>query len=96
EVLRNSVLSKPADVYSIGVLLWQMVTGSRPWAGLSHLQVSVEVGTHMRQLQWPTWVHGGVRLLGQRCMSPRPEERPTAAQMQAELAELLRQVPQYG
>ncbi|GIL61223.1 hypothetical protein Vafri_15628 [Volvox africanus] len=96
EVLRDSALSKPADVYSIGVLLWQMVTGSRPWAGLSHLQVSVEVGTNMRQLQWPSWVHSGVRLLGQRCLSPKPDERPTAAQMQAELAELMRQVPQYG
>ncbi len=90
------MLSKAADVYSIGVLLWQMVTGSRPWAGLSHLQVSVEVGTNQRCLQWPAWVHSGVRLLGQRCMSPRPEDRPTAAQMLAELRELGKQVPQYG
>ncbi|GFR49160.1 hypothetical protein Agub_g11180 [Astrephomene gubernaculifera] len=96
EVLRESALSKPGDVYSVGVLLWQMVTCSRPWAGLSHLQVSVEVGQKQRCLQWPGWVHGGVRALGQRCMSPRPRERPTAAQLQAELAGLMRQVPQYG
>lgn len=39
EVISSNCLSRPADVFSLGVLLWQMVTGSRPWAGLSHVQV---------------------------------------------------------
>ncbi|KAG2493894.1 hypothetical protein HYH03_007831 [Edaphochlamys debaryana] len=96
EVLRDSTLSKAADVYSVGVLLWQMVTGSRPWAGLSHLQVSVEVGRNQRQLQWPTWVHSGVRALGQRMQSPKVRDRPTAAQLVAEVGVLLQQMPQYA
>lgn len=96
EVLRNSTLSKPADVYSIGVLLWQMVTGSRPWAGLSHLQVSIEVGDKLRQLQWPAWSHAGVRALGQRCMAARPRDRPTAQQLLQELNALMQAVPQYA
>jgi serine/threonine protein kinase len=43
ELLGRGLLGKAADVYSFGVLLWQMWTGSRPWAGLSHHQV-YEVG----------------------------------------------------
>lgn len=33
ELLGEGLLSKAADVYSLGVLLWQMYNGSRPWAG---------------------------------------------------------------
>ena len=28
-----------SDVYSFGILLWEMVTGVRPWAGLLHAQI---------------------------------------------------------
>jgi serine/threonine protein kinase len=43
ELLARGLLGKAADVYSFGVLLWQMWTCSRPWAGLRHHQV-YEVG----------------------------------------------------
>jgi serine/threonine protein kinase len=39
EYIRDKLLSPAADVYAFGVLLWQMFTGKRPWAGLSHAHV---------------------------------------------------------
>ena len=30
---------KAADTFSFGVMLWQMLTAVRPWAGLRHDQV---------------------------------------------------------
>jgi hypothetical protein len=43
ELLAGGLLGKAADVYAFGVLLWQMWSGSRPWAGMRHHQV-YEVG----------------------------------------------------
>ena len=37
---RAGKLSKAADVYAFGVILWEMLTGQRPWAGLLQMQVS--------------------------------------------------------
>ena len=38
------------QVYSFGVLLWQMYTGSRPWSGLSHAQIVMQVGWNQLEL----------------------------------------------
>jgi serine/threonine protein kinase len=33
EVLRANIVSKAADVYSFGVILWEMAAGCRAWVG---------------------------------------------------------------
>lgn len=48
ETLRDGVISKATDVYSMGVLLWQLYTSSRPWGGLLHGQIIVMVVTQVR------------------------------------------------
>ncbi len=32
-------------MYSFGILLWQMYTGSRPWSGLTHSQIIMLIGS---------------------------------------------------
>jgi serine/threonine protein kinase len=39
ELLTTGRLSKSVDVYAFGVLLWEMCTGKRPWAGMMQMQV---------------------------------------------------------
>lgn len=45
ELLTKGKLSKAADVYAFGILVWEMVTGERAWAGMSHTQVLSAVVT---------------------------------------------------
>ena len=39
ELLTTGRLSKSVDVFAFGVLLWEMCTGKRPWAGMMQMQV---------------------------------------------------------
>jgi serine/threonine protein kinase len=39
EVLRSQSYNEKSDVYSYGVILWELVTNEEPWADLSPMQV---------------------------------------------------------
>lgn len=41
ELLTEGRLSRAADVYAFGVMIWEMATSSRAWAGMSHTQAGI-------------------------------------------------------
>lgn len=43
EFLRGEPSNEKADVYSFGVILWELVTMQQPWSGLNPPQVNVIV-----------------------------------------------------
>ena len=53
ELLTTGRLSKAADTYSFGVLLWEMYTGQRPWAGMLQMQIIFNVTVQKKQLEFP-------------------------------------------
>ncbi|KAH9601927.1 hypothetical protein KSS87_003768 [Heliosperma pusillum] len=53
EVLRNEPANEKCDVYSFGVILWELTTLCVPWTGLNPMQVVGAVGFQNRRLEIP-------------------------------------------
>ncbi|KXZ51071.1 hypothetical protein GPECTOR_14g56 [Gonium pectorale] len=81
ELINNGQRSKASDVWAFGVLLWQLVTGKRPYEGLLHIQIMAAVCSGEQLLTWPPAVHPLLLELGRACLSFKPQDRPTFAQI---------------
>lgn len=77
EVLAGKRCGCKADIYSLGIVLWEVCTGEAPVRGV------------MRPLQAPQECPVDVVDLYQRCIAEDPDERPTAE----EIVELLAAMP---
>lgn len=53
ELLLEGKLSKSADVYAYGVLLFELFTADRPWSGLRQAEVLHKVAVKHERLQLP-------------------------------------------
>ncbi|EFJ47309.1 hypothetical protein VOLCADRAFT_37382, partial [Volvox carteri f. nagariensis] len=65
------------DVYSFGVLLWQMYSGQRPWSGMNTGQIVYNVGMKAMQLPFAPDAHPGLMALSRACTAADPQQRPT-------------------
>ena len=87
EVLRGDGYTLSADVYSYGVIIWEMVTRSEPFKGVNALAIINQVGTDGRRLEVPSDCPPFWRRLMLRCWA-EPEERPSSAEVLAMLQKL--------
>ncbi|KAG2434251.1 hypothetical protein HXX76_007976 [Chlamydomonas incerta] len=76
ELVMHGTMSRAVDVYSFGILLWQMYTGQRPWAGLTHSQIIMMIGSGTARLNFPAATPAAYEALMRDCTAPDPDRRP--------------------
>ncbi|PKU80100.1 serine/threonine-protein kinase EDR1-like [Dendrobium catenatum] len=92
EVLRNEPSNEKCDVYSFGVILWELATLRMPWKGMNPMQVVGAVGFQERRLEIPKEVDPLVARIIWECWQTEPSLRPSFAQLTTALKSLQRLV----
>ncbi|WZZ78565.1 hypothetical protein YC2023_099137 [Brassica napus] len=73
EVLRNEPSNEKCDVYSFGVILWELATLRSPWRGMNPMQEVGGVGFQNRGLERSQIIL--------ECWQTDPNLRPSFAQL---------------
>ncbi|OVA08444.1 Protein kinase domain [Macleaya cordata] len=88
EVLRNEPSNEKCDVYSFGVILWELATLRMPWSGMNPMQVVGAVGFQNRRLEIPEEVDPAVAQIICDCWQSDPNLRPSFSQLMSVLKRL--------
>ncbi|GMH69969.1 hypothetical protein TL16_g05291 [Triparma laevis f. inornata] len=84
EVLRNERYGEKADVYSFGVIMWEIITRECPFEGMSQIQVAVKVLNERGRVVVPDWCRRGcpkLSALVEKTLEANPVLRPTFEQI---------------
>lgn len=87
EVIRGEKYSERADVYSFGIIMWQVLTRREPYAGRNFMGVSLDV-LEGRRPQIPHDVPTEFKKMMKRCWHASPEKRPSMEEVVAFLDSL--------
>ncbi|XP_033106346.1 mitogen-activated protein kinase kinase kinase 9-like [Anneissia japonica] len=77
EVIKSSTYSKSSDVWSYGVLLWEILTGETPYKGIDGLAVAYGVAVNKLTLPIPTTCPDEFAQLMEDCWHEDPHQRAT-------------------
>ena len=77
EVLRNEQFSEKADVFSMGVILWEIIMRQEPYKGMQPLQVIAAVVFQGKRLPPPPSTDPRLVALIDRCWTDDPTHRPS-------------------
>ncbi|KAG2423574.1 hypothetical protein HXX76_015214 [Chlamydomonas incerta] len=94
----TSVITHRADIYSLGIMTWEMLAGSRPWRGFTIMQMAYKTSQGERpplhaipEARCPP----RLRALINAMWDPDPKRRPAAAEV-VKLLMLIQQEVEHG
>lgn len=88
--LKDRHIAEKADVYALGMLLYEVESGKIPWADCSEWDIFCAVVNVAERPAWGDTVErvDGYRSLVERCWAQKPVDRPTALEVADELAKM--------
>ena len=85
EVIRNEPCSEKVDIWSYGVVLWEMLTCEIPYKDVDSSAIIWGVGNNSLKLPIPSSCPDGFKLLVKLCWNARPRNRPSFRQILSHL-----------
>ncbi len=69
----------------MGVVLWELLSHTKAWAGMLHAHIIYAVAIRREKLKFIPNAHPALVAIAERCMERDPALRPTFADIAAEL-----------
>jgi len=88
EVIQGETYSEKADVFSFGIIMWEVLTGKQPYAGRNFMGVSLNV----LEGHWPAIPNDCMvpfRKLMKRCWHRDQKKRPSMEEVISQLESML-------
>jgi len=77
EVMRQETVDEKSDVWSYGVIVWELITSDKPWSDEHPIQVIYRVAQRGERLRAPPDTDEGLKSLLDGCFRQRRQQRPT-------------------
>jgi len=81
EILSNESYAEPSDVYSYGIILWELLVRECPYEGMSPIQCALAVLNDDSRPKVPDWCPPTFVALITMCLERDPRLRPTFSQI---------------
>lgn len=81
EIIRSESCNAKVDVWSFGVVLWELLTGELPYKGVDAGAIVWGVGSNSLHLPVPSTAPDGFTLILKQCWNAEPKHRPEFRQI---------------